>query len=97
MSRKRNSNRGKLSLYANLSNRFKDKKDRISREHAEYLASLPKDPLKRILYRMHPKRVFRYLFSKKGLIMMTKVIGTMILIGILIIGVLFAYFRRDLD
>lgn len=97
MSRKRNSNRGKLSLYANLSNRFKDKKDRISREHAEYLASLPKDPLKRILYRMHPKRVFRYLFSKKGLIMMAKVIGTMILIGILIIGVLFAYFRRDLD
>lgn len=86
-----------LNLYANLAHKRKLKKDKASRERAEYLASLPKHPVKRFFYRLHPKRVFKYWFSKRGAMMMLKITGVMILLMILLIGGLFAYFRKDLD
>ena len=61
-----------LSLYTNLAHRRKEKKDSKARERAEYLASLPKDPVKRFFYRLHPKRVLKYWFSKRGLFMALK-------------------------
>lgn len=87
----------KLSLYSNLSHSRKAKKDAAVRKHAQYLASLPKHPLKRMIYRLHPKRVLNYWFSKRGLIMALKIIGVTVLLLLLIIGGLFAYFRKDLD
>lgn len=86
-----------MSLYANLSNRRKTKKDVRARKKAEYLATLPKHPIKRTLYRMHPRRVAGYWFSRKGGFMALKVLGILILIGVLTVGSLFAYFRRDLE
>ena len=87
----------KLSVYSNLSHSRRAKKDAASRKHAQYLASLPKHPLKRLLHRMHPKRVFKYWFSKRGLIMALKITGVTILLLALLVGGLFAYFRKDLD
>ncbi len=87
----------RLSVYANLANKHKTKKDKKSRERAEYLASLPKHPVKRFLYRMHPKRLAKYWFSKQGAKMALKILGVAVLLGILLIGGLFAYFRQDLD
>lgn len=55
-----------LSLYANLAHKRRTKKDIEARKKAEYLASLPKNPFLRFLYRLHPKRFFKYWFSKRG-------------------------------
>lgn len=87
----------KMSLYANLSHKRKTKKDIKARKRAEYLATLPKHPVKRTLYRMHPKRVYNYWFSRKGGMMALKVFGVLVLLGVLTVGSLFAYYRRDLN
>ena len=84
-------------MYANLSHARKTKKDRVARKKAEYLASLPKHPVKRTIYRMHPKRVWKYWFSKQGAMMALKVAGVGMLATVIFAGGLFAYFRKDID
>jgi len=75
----------------------KTKKDAEARRKAEYLASLPKHPVKRLLYRLHPKRVAAYWFSKRGALMALKIVGVAALLCVLMVGALFAYYRKDLD
>ncbi len=87
----------RVSVYSNLAHKRKTKKDAASRKRAEYLASLPKHPVKRTLHRMHPKRVAAYWFSKRGMFTALKVVGVAILLVVLSVGALFAYFRKDLD
>jgi penicillin-binding protein 1A len=87
----------KLNVYANLSNKRKVKKDSETRRRAEYLATLPKHPVKRFMYRLHPKRLWAYWFSKRGIIMGLKVLGVAVLLIALLVGGMFAYFRKDLD
>lgn len=87
----------KLSVYSNLAHKRKTKKDVAARKRAEYLATLPKHPVKRFFYRLHPKRVLKYWFSKRGFFMGLKIFGVCVLIGLLFVGGLFAYFRKDLD
>ncbi len=86
-----------VSLYANLARHRRTKKDATARKKAEYLASLPKHPVLRILYRLHPKRIIRFWFSKNGLKMALKLLGGFVVAMVLLIGVLFAYYRKDLD
>ncbi len=67
-----------------------------ARKKADYLATLPKSPLKRLAYRFHPKPFFNFWFSKRGGIMALKLLGISIaVLGVFIIT-LFAYFRKDL-
>lgn len=87
----------KLSLYSNLSQSHKTKKDAASKKHAQYLATLPKNPVKRFLYRLQPKHLAEYWFSKRGLFMALKIVGVSALLVVLMIGALFAYYRKDLD
>lgn len=87
----------RVNLYANLSNRRKANKEYKARRKAEYLASLPKHPVKRILYRMHPKRFFAYWFSKDGFFMSLRLIGVGLAIVVVLFGMLFLYYRRELD
>ena len=89
-------NSGKLKVYSNVGSKRKTKKDERARKKAEYLATLPKNPVKRMIYRMHPKRFFKYWFSKRGAIMALKLAGAGFAVGVLIIIGLFAWFRRDL-
>lgn len=86
-----------MSVYANLSNRRKANKDANARRKAEYLATLPKHPVKRFFYRLHPKRFFGYWFSRQGGIMALKIAGVGALLMVLMFGALFAYYRRELD
>ena len=86
-----------LNVYANLSHARKTKKDHAARKKAEYLATLPKHPVKRALYRSHPKRVAKYWFSKQGLFMALKIAGVATLLMIILAGGVFAYFRKDID
>lgn len=94
----------KISLYSNLSQKRssvsekrKVKKDSEARKRAEYLASLPKHPVKRFFYRLHPKRFWAYWFSKRGMFTALKITGVAVLLVALFVGGLFAYFRKDLD
>lgn len=96
MANKSNKSRS-MSVYSNLAHKRRTKKDAEARKKAEYLASLPKHPVKRMLYRMHPKRFWGYWFSKKGGLMALKIAGVAALVAILSVGALFAYFRKDLD
>ena len=86
-----------ISLYSNLAQKRKVKKDAEARQRAEYLATLPKHPVKRFFYRLHPKRVWAYWFSKRGARMALKIAGVTALLLVLFVGSLFAYFRKDLD
>lgn len=87
----------RMNVYANLAHKRRTKRDMASRKRAEYLASLPKHPVKRTLYRLHPRRIAGYWFSKQGLFTALKVVGVMTLLMVLSVGALFAYFRKDLD
>lgn len=87
----------KLNVYSNLSRTRRTKKDARTRKKAVYLASLPKHPVKRVLYRLRPKRLAAYWFSKEGGIMALKIAGVSILFLVLMVGALFAYYRKDLD
>lgn len=46
---------------------------------------------------MHPKRLWAYWFSKRGMFMALKITGIAVLLVALFVGGLFAYFRKDLD
>lgn len=86
-----------IAVYSNLTRTRKIKKDAEAKKRAQYLATLPKHPVKRFFYRLHPKRVFKFWFSKRGLITGLKIVGVSILMVCLLAGGLFAYFRKDLD
>lgn len=85
-----------VSTYTNLASKRKSKKDVKTRAKAQYLATLPKSRVKRILYRMHPKRAAAFLFSKEGAIATLKVAGIGFVVLFFLTLVVFAYFRKDL-
>lgn len=93
---KKKSGRKTLGVYANLVNKRRDKKEAAAKKHAEYLASLPKNPVKRFFVRLSPKHVFHYWFSKQGLFMALKIFGVLVLLVVLSVGAVFAYYRKDL-
>ncbi len=85
-----------LKVNQSVVERAKAKREEKARAKAAYLATLPKNRFKRTLYRLHPKRVAKYWFSKQGAIMALKITGIGILVGFLLIVGIFAYFRKDL-
>lgn len=86
----------KIKLNRNLRSKRAASKDARLRQKAAYLATLPKGRVKRTLYRMHPKRMAQYWFSREGGIMALKVTGIAILALFLLLVGVFAYFRKDL-
>ncbi|HEU4967072.1 MAG TPA: transglycosylase domain-containing protein [Candidatus Saccharimonadales bacterium] len=85
-----------IRINQSLNDRMHARKQARDARKAAYLSTLPKNPFLRILYRMHPKRVLRYWFSREGLIMGLKITGIgIVVVFIATIGV-FAYFRKDL-
>src|SRR5688572_13938683 len=94
--RKPSPRKGALSVYSNLSGGRRTKADARSRQKAEFLASLPKSRLKRIAYRLNPKRLAKYWFSKEGGLMALKLAGLGLAAFIILILAIFAIFRKDL-
>jgi penicillin-binding protein 1A len=85
-----------IKLHTSLSDRVKASRDEKALRKAERLAGLPKSRVKRFFYRMHPKRLAAYWFSREGGIMALKITGvSIVVIFVLMVGV-FAYFRKDL-
>ncbi|CAN5409049.1 hypothetical protein BH10PAT3_BH10PAT3_3330 [soil metagenome] len=86
----------KIKLQHGFMQRYIARRDRKELRKAELLRDMPKGRMKRILYRLHPKRLYRYWFSKEGGIMALKLLGIgLVAVFVLLIGV-FAYFRKDL-
>lgn len=85
-----------LKLNRNFSDRRKANKDERAAKKALYLSTLPKNRWKRMAYRMHPKRVAAYWFSREGAIMALKITGIGIVVCFFLTIGVFAYFRKDL-
>lgn len=86
----------KIKLNRSLTGRMQARKDARLRRKAAYLATMPRGRFQRILYRLHPKRQFKYWFSREGGIMALKVAGIGSLAAFLLLIGVFAYFRKDL-
>lgn len=85
-----------IKLHTSLSDRVKASRSEKALRKAERMRGLPKSRVKRFFYRMHPKRLYAYWFSREGAIMALKVTGIgLVVIFTVMIGV-FAYFRKDL-
>ncbi len=85
-----------ISVPRTLTERWVGKHDAKEQRKAERLAGLPKARAMRFLAHFQPKRVFRYWFSRDGVIMALKLMGLgAVVVTLLIIGA-FAYFRKDL-
>ncbi|HUS26464.1 MAG TPA: transglycosylase domain-containing protein [Nevskiaceae bacterium] len=85
-----------IKLNRSIGERIRASRDAKARRRAVALSSLPKNRWKRMLYRLHPKRVIRYWFSRDGAIMALKLTGIAIVVGFVLLVGLFAYFRKDL-
>lgn len=85
-----------IKLNHSLSDKLRAKRDDKARRRAAYLSSLPQDRWKRILYRLHPKRMAQYWFSREGAIMALKIFGIGVVVGFILLVGVFAYFRKDL-
>lgn len=85
-----------IKVHRNLVDRIKASKDAAARRKAARLAGLPKSRFKRFFFHLHPKRVFKYWFSRDGLVMGLKIAGISLVIGFLFLVGVFAYFRKDL-
>jgi membrane peptidoglycan carboxypeptidase len=85
-----------IKLNRSLSERIRAHRDAKARRRAVYLSTLPKNKFKRILYRLKPRELARYWFSRDGAIMALKIVGVGIVIFFVLIVGVFAYFRKDL-
>lgn len=85
-----------IKLHTSLADKVKASRDQKALRKAERLRGMPKSRIKRFFFRMHPKRLKQYWWSREGAIMALKITGIgLVAMFILIIGV-FAYFRKDL-
>lgn len=85
-----------VKIHRSLSERLKNRGASTSRAKAERLAGMPKGRVQRFFYRLHPKRLYHYWFSREGGIMALKLLGIAFIVGFLMMVGMFAYFRKDL-
>jgi len=90
------SRRQDVRLHQHLIARMNSSKEKRSRRRAEYLATMPKTRFRRILYRLHPKRQFKFWFSRDGAMLAAKIFGIGAVLSFVILFVVFAYYRKDL-
>lgn len=89
-------NGSNIKLNQNFSDRRKMAKSERAKQRALYLSTLPKNRWKRLAYRMHPRRLAAYWFSREGAIMALKITGVGIIVCFFLVIGVFAYFRKDL-
>jgi penicillin-binding protein 1A len=85
-----------IKVNRSLTDRVRAGREAKAQRKAVYLSTLPKEPWKRLLYRLEPKRLYKYWFSRDGGIMALKILGISFVVGFLLVVGLFAYFRKDL-
>lgn len=85
-----------MKIRRSLREKLQGRGDAVARSKAQRLAGMPKGRIKRFFYRLHPKRLYHYWFSREGGIMALKVMGVAFIAGFLLMVGMFAYFRKDL-
>lgn len=80
----------------NIGDRMKARKDLKSRRRADRKARMPKNPIKRFFFYLHPKNFAAYWFNRDGLIRFLKISGVALAISMIFLLAVFAYFRKDL-
>jgi penicillin-binding protein 1A len=85
-----------IKLNRSLGEKIKASRDARARRRAAYLSTLPKNRFKRILFRLHPRELARFWFSRDGAILALKIVGVGIVVAFVLVVGVFAYFRKDL-
>ncbi len=85
-----------IKISRTISERAKARKDAKAFRKSERLKGMPKGRIRRFFFRMHPKRLAKYWFSRDGLLMGMKLTGAAIVVGFFVLAGIFAYFRKDL-
>ncbi len=85
-----------LKVHRSIGEKWTGMRAAKSRRKVDRLRGLPKSRLKRFVWRLHPKRLYAYWFSRDGVIMALKIMGLLIIAGFIGILSVFAYYRKDL-
>ncbi len=85
-----------IKINRSFSERFVAMREGKSLRKVQRLRGLPKSRIKRIVWRLQPKRLAEYWFSRDGAIMALKISGIVILLMFITTLAVFAYFRKDL-
>ena len=85
-----------IQINRSIGDKIRAKRASYAQKRAERLVGMPKSRVKRFFYRLHPKRMYKYWFSREGGIMALKLFGIGALASFLILVGVFAYFRKDL-
>ncbi len=85
-----------LKVHRSIGEKWSGARAAKARRKVERLRGLPKSRLKRFFWRLHPKRLYAYWFSRDGGIMALKIGGILILASFVFLLSVFAYFRKDL-
>jgi membrane peptidoglycan carboxypeptidase len=80
----------------NIGNRLKARADIRARRRADRRARMPKNPIKRFFFYLHPKNFAEYWFNRDGAIRALKIAGIGIAVMMVFMLAVFAYFRKDL-
>lgn len=70
------------------------KTDRKIRKQAAYLSDLPETRLRRFFHKLHPKKVLRFIFSLRGLLLGFKIIIFFSLLGATALAGIYLYYRQ---
>ncbi len=85
-----------IKVHRTLTEKSKARKDAKALRKAERNKGLPKGRIKRTIYKLSPRRQYKYWFSRDGAVMALKISGIAIVLGFFFLVGLFAYFRKDL-
>jgi membrane peptidoglycan carboxypeptidase len=85
-----------LKVNRSLGERYTAMRQAKSLRKVNRLSGLPKSRVKRLLWRLQPRRLADYWFSRDGGIMALKIVGIAIVAMFLLTLGVFAYFRKDL-
>ena len=85
-----------LKVNRSLGEKWAAMREAKSLRKVNRMRGLPKSRFKRMAWRLHPKRLYAYWFSRDGGIMALKILGIFILVMFIMTLGVFAYFRKDL-
>ncbi len=85
-----------IKVNRTISQKAKARKDAKALRKAERNRNLPTNKVKRFVYKLHPKRQFKFWTSKDGLSLAAKILGVSIVVGFFLMISVFSYFRKDL-
>jgi penicillin-binding protein 1A len=93
---KKKTSNGSPIVNRNIGSRLKARSDIKARLRAERRARMPKNPVKRFFYYLHPKNFAEYWFNREGAIRALKITGIALAVMMVLMLAVFAYFRKDL-